>query len=79
MVIDILSTVLLVMGLLALAWFIKGELSKVIISVKGIEGTLHEMQRRLEEVHRSANASHRRLDTVEKDLLRVKVLQEHLH
>ena len=79
MVVDILGTALLIVGLLALAWFIKGELSKVIILVTGIEVTLQEMQRRLEEVHRSASASHRRLDTVEKDLLRVKVLQEHLH
>tara|TARA_R100000808_G_scaffold2287_1_gene9346 strand:+ start:398 stop:637 length:240 start_codon:yes stop_codon:yes gene_type:complete len=79
MAIDIFHTCLLIVGLLGLAWFIRGELSKIVISMASIQSTLEEMQTRLDAVNRAAQASHRRLDTLEKDLLRVKILQEHLH
>ena len=74
-----LNIAVVVVALIALAWFIKGELEKLVRSVESLGCRVQEMNRRIEEVQRAATASHRRLDALDKDIVKIKVLQNGLH
>ena len=77
--VSFLNIVVVVAALIALAWFIKGELEKLVRSVESLGGRVQEMNRRIEDVQKAAAASHRRLDAIDKDIVKIKVLQSGLH
>ena len=77
--ITFLNIAVVVVALIGLAWFIKGELEKLVRSVESLCFRVQEMNRRIEDVQRAAQASHRRLDAIDKDIVKIKVLQSGLH
>ena len=73
---NIIEVIGLVVSLLGMALFIRGQVGKLVTSVETLRVQVCAMGDRLDEVTAAAKASHRRLDDLEKDVVRVQVLQE---
>ena len=73
---DIIELVGVFASMLGLAMYIRGQIGRVCISVETLRVQVIQLSERIGEVNQAAKASHKRLDVLEKDLVRVQVLQE---
>ena len=62
--------------MVGLAMYIRGQIGRVCTSVETLRIQVVQLSDKIAEVNSAAKASHKRLDVLEKDLVRVQVLQE---
>lgn len=73
---DIIELAGVFASMLGLAMYIRGQIGRVCLSVETLRVQVIQLAERIAEVNAAAKASHKRLDVLEKDLVRVQVLQE---